>query len=341
MIAARVSIVVATWNRPDALRAAVQSALRQTVADWRMLVIGDGCDGRTGALLAEFADARIAYVNLPERFGEQSGPNSIGMALAEAPAIALLNHDDVWLEDHLERSLAALDGPAELSIGRSARASHAEETPEGPAPVFTRQSPARRRLTDAFHDIDRQFEPCSTWAFRTELARRVGPWRAARALYRTPAEDWLLRAWRLGPRVHFEPVITVLHLTTHHYRAHEQGSYAAASPEHATLTALLARTPVAELRAGIEAEASTRRRSLFLLGLRRPLRGALLNPLTAGLYRRTGLDAHTLYSRLRRKPRGDVLARAALRRSGRRLPPPPDRELLISEARRLLAGTGA
>jgi GT2 family glycosyltransferase len=337
---ARVTIVVATWNRPDALRAAVRSAIRQTLADWRMLVIGDGCDARTGAVLDALGDSRIAYVNLPVRCGEQAGPNSIGMALADTPLIALLNHDDVWLPDHLARARAALDGDADLYIGRAARSNETAETPAGVVPVFTKRTPPRLLLRHAFSDTERAFEPCSAWVFRAELAGRVGPWRSAREIYRTPAEDWLLRAWRRGARMHFDPVITVLHLYTHYRRGSPHGNYATDSPEHATLSSMLERTPLQEFRAELERTTPTRKRSPAAHALRKPLRGALVNPLTGGIYRWTGLDAHTLYCRASGKPRGHVLLGASRRRTGRELPPPPDRGVLLAEARRLLAGRG-
>ena len=116
-----ITIVLATYNRPANLRLAIRSVLRQTVSDWRLLVIGDACDARTAEVVAAIGDSRIDYVNLPVRCGEQSIPNSIGMALAASRWIALLNHDDVLLADHLEQAMAALDaGGGEFFAGRAA-----------------------------------------------------------------------------------------------------------------------------------------------------------------------------------------------------------------------------
>ena len=78
-----VTVVLATYNRPDALRAAIRSVLRQTRPDWRLMVIGDRCEPPTEEAVRSVQDARISYINLPVRFGEQGGPNSVGMALAE------------------------------------------------------------------------------------------------------------------------------------------------------------------------------------------------------------------------------------------------------------------
>jgi hypothetical protein len=258
------------------------------------------------------------------------------MALADTELIALLNHDDVWLPDHLERASEALVD-ADLYIGRAARATHHRETPEGVEPVFRLRSPLRRRLGHAFHDAESAFEPCSAWVFRARLAADVGPWRLAREVHRPPADDWLLRAWRRGPRVRFGTRIGVLQLLTHYREERPDGCYAATSRVHAGIEALLARKPPDVLRAEIEATVPTRRRSPLAHALRKPLRGALVNPLTAAVYRGTGLDAHALYCSLARRRRGHVLRRASVRRTGVDLPPPPDRRAMLAAARRLLA----
>jgi glycosyltransferase involved in cell wall biosynthesis len=334
------TIVVATYNRPDTLRVAVRSAIRQTFSDWRMLIIGDNCDARTGEIVRAVGDARITYVNLPARFGEQAGPNSIGMALADTELVALLNHDDVWLPDHLERARAALEDFVDLYIGRAARAEDRRETETGVEPVFSKVSSRGRRLHHAFCDEENVFEPCSAWAFRSTLARTVGPWRLAGEIYRTPAEDWLLRAWRQGVRVRFDRTITVLHLITHYRKARPEGCYATPSPEHDALEPLLDRVSLEQLRADIDATARTRDRSVLRRAIRKPLRALLVNSLSAGLFRLTGLDANTLACRLARKAKGHLLRSVTVRRTGRELPAPPDFAEALADARRMLGRGG-
>src|SRR5687767_1721251 len=87
----RVTVVVATYGRPDALACALQSVQRQTADRWRVLVVGDCCPD-AGAVVEELGDPRITFVNLPSRQGEQGPVNSVGMQLATTPLIALLNH---------------------------------------------------------------------------------------------------------------------------------------------------------------------------------------------------------------------------------------------------------
>ncbi len=106
---AKVSVIIATYNRPHVLKLALQSLLDQDHKDWEGLVIGDACSDETASVVAGFDDSRLRYENLAENCGEQSGPNNRGLALATGPYVAYLNHDDLWWPDHLSSSLAFLE----------------------------------------------------------------------------------------------------------------------------------------------------------------------------------------------------------------------------------------
>ena len=104
------SVVVATYNRSQVLRHAIRSVIESTCTDWELIIVGDACTDDTGDCVASFSDPRIRYVNLPVNCGDQSGPNNHGVSLARGRYIAFLNHDDLYLRDHLETCVAALDG---------------------------------------------------------------------------------------------------------------------------------------------------------------------------------------------------------------------------------------
>ena len=99
-----VTVIVATYNRAAVLKEALRCLMAQTHQSWRALIIGDHCTDETAEVVAAFNDPRLSFHNLPERFGEQAGPNSIGLALARTEYVAFLNQDDLWFPDHLESS---------------------------------------------------------------------------------------------------------------------------------------------------------------------------------------------------------------------------------------------
>lgn len=201
-----VSVVIATHNRPAALRQALTSLVRQSLQDWEALVIGDDCRSDTAAVVAEFRDARIVYIDLPVNFGEQSGPNNIGFARARGRFVALLNHDDLWFPDHLAAMTGWIDATgADVVLARGA--------------VIRPPSAAGDPLNSIFgFGTDGYYDPVTTEGFGSaQLFRRasfglLGPWRPASQCFCESSQDWLFRAWRKRAVIATMPHLTVIKL---------------------------------------------------------------------------------------------------------------------------------
>lgn len=209
MMAEDVTIVVATYNRAEVLRRTLRCAIAQTHENWRMIVVGDACSDETEAMVSALGDDRIRFINLPERFGEQSGPNSVGMALADGQAVAFLNHDDYWLPNHLEEGLRALrENEADLYWSRAAFFTN--RGPRVDRAIFTEEAPASRSLSVAFHAPRHYSEPMSSWVVERKTLERVGPMIAASRTHLMPIQDYCIRLWRAGTRLCTGGPITVL-----------------------------------------------------------------------------------------------------------------------------------
>lgn len=210
------SVVIATHNRPAALRQALRSVVAQTLQDWEILVIGDGCRPDTAAVVAEFDDNRIAYIDLPVNFGEQSGPNNIGFARARGQFVALLNHDDLWFPDHLAAMTGWIDATgADIIIARGAIIE----------PTRMKGDPLKTLIygmgKNGFYD------PVITAGYGSaQMVRRaslgwLGPWRPASECACESSQDWLFRAWRKGAVIATMPHLTVLSI----FSGQRSGSY--------------------------------------------------------------------------------------------------------------------
>lgn len=209
MMAEDVTIVVATYNRAEVLRRTLRCARAQTHENWRMIVVGDACSDGTEAMVSALGDDRIRFINLPQRFGEQSGPNSVGMALADGQAVAFLNHDDYWLPNHLEEGVRALrENEADLYWSRAAFFTN--RGPRVDRAIFTEESPASRSLSVAVHAPPHYSEPMSSWVVRRETLERVGAMTAASRTHLMPIQDYCIRLWRAGTRLYAGRRITVL-----------------------------------------------------------------------------------------------------------------------------------
>ncbi|MEU3842931.1 glycosyltransferase family A protein [Streptomyces sp. NPDC028635] len=195
--AALVATVIATHRRPDALRAAVRSALAQSVRDQVVIVVDDG------AGLPELPDdPRLFAVSLARNTGVAGVVRNVGIRLTRSRYVAFLDDDNLWEPDHLERALAVL------------------EAPDGPDGVYTA---LRRVLPDGTErdvlsvPFDRRRAAresfLDTNAFVARRTRALHFSRLRRTPEVMPREDWeLIRRYSRGHRVRHVPHATVRYL---------------------------------------------------------------------------------------------------------------------------------
>jgi len=232
-----VSVVIATYNRTHTLRHAVQSVCNSSFGDWELIVVGDACTDDTAECVASFGDPRIRFVNLPERSGDQSAPNNHGVALSRGKYLAFLNHDDIYLPDHLATCVAELEQSGADLVWVPCAVARPKAAADSGRP-FSFALIGVPQTASGFSP----FATClaSSWVFRRGLADRVGPWQSADRLHVTPSMDWLFRAWRSGAVLRFLPAVTVIVVLA----GPRPGSYArTTSPEHDLITRSLREDP--------------------------------------------------------------------------------------------------
>ena len=77
--------------------------LRQSYADFELIVVGDGCKDETAEVVGRYTSRGVRWHNLDSNCGSRSAPNNFGIAQATGDWIAYVGHDDIWAPDHLER----------------------------------------------------------------------------------------------------------------------------------------------------------------------------------------------------------------------------------------------
>jgi glycosyltransferase involved in cell wall biosynthesis len=98
-----VSVIIPTHNRAEVLGRAIASVLGQTWADFQIIVVDDGSTDATARVLAEFDDPRLTGMH-QENKGVSSARNQ-GIAASNGRLIALLDSDDYWMPDKLEKQV--------------------------------------------------------------------------------------------------------------------------------------------------------------------------------------------------------------------------------------------
>ena len=98
-----VSVVIPAYNHERFIGAAIESVLGQSFDDIELIVIDDGSTDRTAAVIQGYKDSRLSYLYQEN----QDAYNTInkGLGLAQGKFIAILNSDDVYTTDRLERLL--------------------------------------------------------------------------------------------------------------------------------------------------------------------------------------------------------------------------------------------
>jgi len=111
--AREVSVVIPTFDRASVLPRALDSVISQTHQPAEVIVVDDGSSDGT----AELVERHFPGVRLlcQENRGVSAARNR-GIEDSEGEWIALLDSDDEWRPEKLERQLAALKGRSELRI---------------------------------------------------------------------------------------------------------------------------------------------------------------------------------------------------------------------------------
>jgi glycosyltransferase involved in cell wall biosynthesis len=106
-----ISVVIPTRNRPTVVAHAVRSALNQTYTDIEVVVVIDGSDEGTVQALHEIQDSRLRVVALPDNVGGSEARN-IGARETRGEWIALLDDDDEWMPDKLQKQIVVANDSA-------------------------------------------------------------------------------------------------------------------------------------------------------------------------------------------------------------------------------------
>lgn len=101
-----IDIIVPTYHRYEILAEALESVHAQTYPHWVCWIAEDGESEKTRATVAPFLhDKRFHY--LPgEHSGTPGTPRNRALGAGQAPYIAFLDDDDIWLPEKLEQQIA-------------------------------------------------------------------------------------------------------------------------------------------------------------------------------------------------------------------------------------------
>lgn len=105
----KVSVVIPTYNRANLIVRTIQSVIEQTEKDLEILICDDCSTDNTYDIINSIGDPRIKWLPGKERFGGPAVPRNRGIANANGEWIAVVDSDDTWVPQKLEKQLYYLN----------------------------------------------------------------------------------------------------------------------------------------------------------------------------------------------------------------------------------------
>lgn len=195
----RVSVVVPSYNRADYISETIRSILAQSFTDLELIFIDDGSTDDTESIVKAFADkdSRVKYFK--QANSERAIARSYGMTLAKGEYLCLVDSDDIWYPQKLEKQVARMDADTQLVCSYAA----VDRIDMQSNPVKAAKRQLEGYSGNIYEELlQRNFIPSVTPMIRKKYIEIVG---AQRTEF-IPYEDWdfWLRLARIGKFEHIK-----------------------------------------------------------------------------------------------------------------------------------------
>jgi glycosyltransferase involved in cell wall biosynthesis len=104
-----ISIIIPSYNHAHYIQQSIDSVLAQTFTDWELIIIDDASSDDSKALLKRVDDPRVQVYFHTENHGAHRTINE-GLAKAKGDYLTILNSDDVYHPERLERLYQVAQG---------------------------------------------------------------------------------------------------------------------------------------------------------------------------------------------------------------------------------------
>jgi glycosyltransferase involved in cell wall biosynthesis len=220
-----VSVVIPTLRRSQVLSRALDSVFAQTHEDLEVIVVVDGPDRQTTAMLRSVSDPRLQVIQNTKSL-TAAGARNVGGARARGEWIAFLDDDDEWLPHKIERQLAFAHDRDTLLVSCLSRVVSPYSTEIAPDVIYENRMPLDEYLFDRRLLLAQPgFIQTSSYLISRDLFNSA-PFKTD-----NPHDDWdfvLTLSKRLRVRIETVPeVLTIVHTDERHPSLSRSGTWAA------------------------------------------------------------------------------------------------------------------
>lgn len=112
----KVTVIIPCYNREMFIRETLESALGQTYENLEIIAVDDGSTDRTREIIEQY-DGRIQLLEHEGRENKgQSAAINIAMRSSKGEYVAILDSDDLWSIDKIEKQVGYLERNPEIGI---------------------------------------------------------------------------------------------------------------------------------------------------------------------------------------------------------------------------------
>lgn len=111
----KISVIMPVYNGEKYLKEAIDSILKQTFANFELLLINDGSTDLTEAIIGSYDDERIVYIKNEKNLGLIKTLNK-GLDLAKGEFIARMDQDDISHSERFEKQLIIFEKNTEIGV---------------------------------------------------------------------------------------------------------------------------------------------------------------------------------------------------------------------------------
>jgi glycosyltransferase involved in cell wall biosynthesis len=167
-----VSIIMPAYNAAETIIDSVKSVFSQTFKDWEIIIIDDGSKDDTLTVLDLFfktlSENDLSKIKLIKQINHGvSKARNVGLQTATGNWIALLDSDDIWMANKLERQMGILLENSKIDfLGANRKGEHYDSFLNIKFGLLTRLNPKNL--------LYKNFFPTSTVIFKREIIEEIG-----------------------------------------------------------------------------------------------------------------------------------------------------------------------
>jgi glycosyltransferase involved in cell wall biosynthesis len=199
----QVTVLMTVYNGMPYVKDAVESILKQTLTDFRFVIVDDGSDDQTPEYLRSLYDQRVTIITQSNQ-GTAAAANH-GLQHVETPFVARMDADDIAMPDRLEKQLEFMHSHPEAGIVGT------QVAPLGPTGVGKSLNlPTDHETIFSGMMVGKHGLAHSSLLIRTEILKSLGGYWKFRLI-----DDWdmMLRMGEVASLANIDEVLL-------HYRVH-------------------------------------------------------------------------------------------------------------------------